>query len=163
MRRVAALLVVLCASAAAQVSAVDTVPLVGYARLAPMLRPSGDTLLVVNFWATWCAPCVEELPAFLAAADSMRGRPVKFLLVSLDLERDHDALPRFLRAHAIALPVVHLVEPRPDAWIPKIDTAWTGSIPATLFVRGGRTTFAERPWLAPELMRAIRDQLHTNQ
>jgi thiol-disulfide isomerase/thioredoxin len=158
----AVVLALLCCVAEAASSDTDSVPLLGYDLLAPMLRPVADTLLVVNFWATWCQPCVEELPAFLEAADSAHGRPVRFLLVSMDLERAHEALPDFLRSHRITLPVVHLIEARPDRWIPQIDSTWTGSLPATMFVRGSKKTFEEHPWQASELWRAILKQLSTS-
>src|SRR5262245_56135521 len=71
-----------------------------------------DSVLVINFWATWCKPCVKELPNFEAAREEYKGKPVKFLLVSLDFKRELDArvIP-FVKTKNLLSPVVLLDEP----------------------------------------------------
>lgn len=56
-------------------------------------------VLVLNFWATWCPPCVEELPSLMNLQDRMRGHGVTVLGVSIDV--DGDAYHRFLKLHNI--------------------------------------------------------------
>ncbi len=94
---------------------------------------STDTIYIVNFWATWCAPCVAELPEFNALENHFTGMPVKVLLVSLDFKEDHTfKLARFLELKHIKPEVVWLKDTNPNDFIPKIENSWEGSIPATM-------------------------------
>jgi thiol-disulfide isomerase/thioredoxin len=121
-----------------------------------------DTLLVINFWATWCRPCVEELPYFEAATAEFSDMPVRFLMVSLDFKRE--LKPRvipFVEGRKMKAEVVLLDEPDYNSWIPRIDTGWTGGIPATLMVnnRTGKKKFYEKPFEKEELTNAIQEML----
>ena len=96
---------------------------------------SKDTLYIINFWATWCAPCVAELPEFNTLQTKYANMPVKVLLVSLDFKGDNTfKLEGFLKKKNIAPEVVWLSETNPNTFIPKIDDSWQGSIPATVIV-----------------------------
>ena len=57
---------------------------------APLLELNNDTVYVINFWATWCGPCVEEMPYFEQLHARMAEKPVKVLLVSMDFKKDLD-------------------------------------------------------------------------
>jgi thiol-disulfide isomerase/thioredoxin len=93
-----------------------------------------DTLYVVNFWATWCGPCVAELPEFNRIDSAWQGKPVRVLLVSLDFPEAWPAkLKEFLQKKQIKPEVYWLDESDANAFIPKISTNWSGAIPATLF------------------------------
>ncbi|KAA6457202.1 TlpA family protein disulfide reductase [Acidobacteria bacterium AB60] len=57
-------------------------------------------IVVVSFWATWCAPCQEELPRLAQIAASYAGKPVEFVLVSIDDAKDRAKLqPALDRLH----------------------------------------------------------------
>jgi thiol-disulfide isomerase/thioredoxin len=100
---------------------------------------SKDTLYIINFWATWCAPCVQELPEFNKLAEYYAGKPVKIIMVSLDFKEDYPArLALFLHRKPLTPQVVWLSETDPNTFIPKIDAGWQGSIPATVVVHPGR-------------------------
>ena len=100
---------------------------------------SKDTLYIINFWATWCAPCVGELPEFNALHSKYANMPVKVLLVSLDFKGDNTfKLARFLELKKIKPEVVWLSDTDPNVFIPKIDNSWEGSIPATVIVQPGK-------------------------
>ncbi len=58
-------------------------------RLADLAK--GSDVLVVNFWATWCPPCLDELPSLVALADGLRGRDVAFVAISYDDDWDAQA------------------------------------------------------------------------
>jgi thiol-disulfide isomerase/thioredoxin len=120
----------------------------------------GDSILVVNFWATWCKPCVNELPGIGEAAAAMKDQPVKFLLVSLDFRRELESrvIP-FVQERGIGLPVVLLDEPDYNSWIDRVDSSWSGAIPATLLLdrRDGRRRLYEKEFAKGELEQAIRD------
>ena len=100
---------------------------------------SKDTLYIINFWATWCAPCVGELPEFNALESKYANMPVKVLLVSLDFKGDNTfKLASFLKRKNITPEVVWLSDTNPNIFIPKIDNSWEGSIPATVIVHPGK-------------------------
>ena len=102
-----------------------------------------DTAYVVNFWATWCKPCVEELPAF-DSLQILKMKSVKVILVSLDFSEELDKKVKpFLVKHNIQSECVLLDEVNGNDFINKISLSWSGAIPATLFKKGTRKDFAE--------------------
>lgn len=118
---------------------------VNLAQLQSRILTTSDTTYVVNFWATWCRPCIEELPAFEALARKYSREQVVVILVSLDQPQDRLAkVEPFIRRRGYTKStVVVLNEPKPHLWIDKVDPSWSGSIPATLFIRGNRRLFGE--------------------
>ena len=120
------------------------IPVYSFKEIEPILNRANDTVYVYNFWATWCVPCVEELPAFLKFDSAMRHQPVRMLLVSMDMKSAlKTKLVPFLKQRSITTPVVVLSDPDANAWIDKVDPSWSGTIPATLFVYKGRKLFHE--------------------
>lgn len=101
--------------------------------LEKRISASSDTVFVVNFWATWCVPCVKELPDFDSINTNYANQKVKVLLVSLDFKEDLNAkLLPFIANKKIKSEVVLLDETNANYFIPKVADAWTGAIPATL-------------------------------
>lgn len=102
-------------------------------QLMKRVAAGSDTVFVVNFWATWCGPCVKELPEFTKLADKYRGYPVKVLLVSLDFKKDYPKkITKFIHKKKLPHEVVWFNETNANEFIPKISNEWQGSIPATL-------------------------------
>lgn len=98
---------------------------------------------VVNFWATWCGPCVKELPYFEKL--HLENKNVKVILVSLDSKKDVDSkLNAFLQRKKITAQVVALTDKDYNTWLNKIDKDWSGAIPATYIFSGNQKLFAER-------------------
>lgn len=120
-----------------------------------------DTLYVVNFWATWCAPCVQELPEFAALEEKYKSLPVKILLVSLDFKETVPKIPLFIKRKKLTPEVAWLNETNANKFIPKIDDRWQGSIPATLLisVRHSYKSFFEGVITATQLSLLIDKQL----
>lgn len=105
---------------------------------------SKDTLYVLNFWATWCKPCVSELPVFDSLYNQTQNQKVKILLVSLDFsENISDKVNPFLKKNKIKPTVILLDEINGNDFINKISKIWSGSIPATLFKKGKKTVLIE--------------------
>jgi thiol-disulfide isomerase/thioredoxin len=99
-----------------------------------MAAKNGD-VLVINFWATFCKPCVAEIPSFIKIVDKYKSSQVKLLLVSLDLSSYYPAkIASFAKKNRFNTNIVWLQETNADYFCPKIDTTWSGSIPATLIV-----------------------------
>lgn len=121
----------------------------------------GD-ILVINFWATFCKPCVAEIPSFIKTVDKYKNRNIKLLLVSLDLPSFYPAkVSLFAKKHHFKTNIVWLDETNADYFCPRMDPKWSGSIPATIIINtktGYRKFFEEEIEAAvfeKELLKAI--------
>lgn len=122
--------------------------------IEPMLNPenTNDTTYVFNFWATYCASCIKELPHFEEAGEKYAGDKVKIVLVSLDFKsKIESGVVPFIKRKNIKLPVVVLSDPDADAWIDKVDPSWNGNLPATLVVKGDKKEFYDKEFTFEEL------------
>lgn len=114
-----------------------------YDDLEKSIITNSNTIYVINFWATWCAPCVKELPHFEKL--NAENKNVKVILVSLDFKDQFETkLLPFLEKKNIKSEVVFLSDKNYNDWLPKVDKDWSGSIPATWLVHGNKKLFAER-------------------
>ncbi|UOQ99970.1 TlpA family protein disulfide reductase [Hymenobacter sp. 5317J-9] len=122
-----------------------------------LARPT-DTTYVVNFWATWCAPCVKELPNFELLRAANAGKKVKVLLVSMDYASQLDKKVKpFVQQRRLKSEVVLLNESDPNTFIDKVDAKWSGALPFTLIFNNKskqRLTF-ERELSQAELTAAV--------
>lgn len=108
--------------------------------LLKRIHNKSDTIYVVNFWATWCKPCVAELPGFEKIHKEFKNRKMKVLLVSMDFKEELDKkLKNFLVKNKYTCEVVLLDEVNGNDFINKISNKWTGAIPATLIIKSGWT------------------------
>jgi len=103
--------------------------------LEKILKDPQNKLLVINFWATWCAPCVSEIPVFEKTAKLYDTSKVRFLLISLDFpsQIEKQLIP-FLKKNKITIDVAVMTDLDYNSWIDKVDPQWQGEIPATLFL-----------------------------
>jgi len=109
------------------------------------LHRNSDTLYVINFWATWCKPCVKELPYFELINENYKNQKVKVVLVSLDFAKNYQSmLLPFLNKKSIKSEVILLDDPNSNEWIDKVSTNWSGAIPATLIYIGNSRSFYEQ-------------------
>jgi len=92
-----------------------------------------DTIYIVNFWATWCIPCVGELPEFAALYHHYQGKPVKIIMVSCNLEAEYpEKLQAYVAEKHMEQEVVWLRDTDIDYFRPVIDERWSGQIPSTI-------------------------------
>ena len=116
-----------------QVPGVKPVKVLNFDQLEPYLNLKNDTVYLVNFWATWCAPCVAELPAIKAVEKKYTQKKFKVLLVSLDMPGNlKTRLIPFLLSNKITSDVILLNDPDQNRWIDRIDKSWSGEIPFTV-------------------------------
>ncbi len=111
------------------------------------MASGNDTIYVVNFWATWCAPCVAELPYFEMIDSVYRDKKVKVILLSSDFKKDIDSrLIPFIEKKKLHSEVNFLDELYDNEWIPKVDSGWQGNIPATKIysAKTGKSIFLPR-------------------
>lgn len=136
---------------------------IGSDDLKSLLNDSSDKLHIVNFWATWCSPCVTELPYFEEAAQKFEGEDVEVTLISLDFPSQVESrLVPFLEEKKITLKVLLMEELDYDKWIPEVDETWKGNLPATLIFNNakGKRQFVSRVLEKEELMKLIENNIN---
>lgn len=107
---------------------------------------------VINFWATWCAPCVKELPYFEQLQANYAKKGVEVILVSLDFPKQVDSkLKPFIEKHDLKSEVILLDDVDSNTWIPKVNEDWSGAIPATLIYNKKNRAFYGRTFTYEEL------------
>jgi len=137
----------------------QTAQLLKFEKLETLIHAKNDHIQVINFWATWCAPCVKEMPLFEKL--NLERKDVKVVLVSMDMDLDPDAqkIEKFIARKGIHSSVIILNERNPNLWINKIDKNWSGALPATLVINGmnGKRMFVERELHEGELEKLIEE------
>ena len=104
------------------------------ANLLNRIHNNSDTIYVVNFWATWCKPCIEELPDFEKFNRQNKTKIVKIILVSTDFKENlKEKVIPFLKKNYYSMECVLLDEINGNDFIDKINSKWSGAIPATYF------------------------------
>jgi len=125
-------------------------------KLEYFLKQKNDTTYVVNFWATWCVPCVQELPHFEELNAKYKTNKIKVMLVSLDMYKmvETKLLP-FIKEKQLKSDVVYLRDPDQNTWLPKVDSTWSGALPATLIYNKDRRKFYEKSFTYAELEKEV--------
>lgn len=128
-----------------------------YKSFEPFLKRNNDTIYVINFWATWCQPCIKELPYFEKLNTDYKNRKVKVILVSLDIKKQVESnLIPFIKRKNLQSEVIFLNDPDANSWISKIDPNWSGAIPATIIYNNNRSKFYEQSFTFEQLEKEIK-------
>lgn len=128
-----------------------------FAGIEKLLHKTNDTIYVVNFWATWCAPCIKELPHFDRINSEYKNRKVKVILVSLDMKKQIESnLIPFIKRKKIESQVVHLYAPDANEWIGKVSESWSGALPATIIYSADERQFYEQGFTYEDLENEIK-------
>lgn len=125
-----------------------------------LLHKDNDSTYIVNFWATWCKPCVKEMPYFEKIAETYAEDKVKVIFVSLDFpDRLGTQVVPFIEKNNIRSEVVLLDDDDANSWIPKVSTKWQGAIPATVIYTKDKRAFFERSFTYEELEKEVQSLL----
>ena len=123
-----------------------------------------DHPLIVNFWATFCVPCIKEIPYFQSTVARYQGQQVELILVSLDLPDYYPAkIASFAQSRGFTSSIVWLNETDADYFCPKVDPKWTGGIPSSLFINNKThyRRFFDRQLTEPQVEIEIKKMLAT--
>jgi thiol-disulfide isomerase/thioredoxin len=123
---------------------------------------NNDTIYVVNFWSTFCQPCIEEMPYLQSISKQYASKKVKLVFVSLDVKAFYPKkLNTFLKLHKITATTIWLNETNADFFCPAVDEKWSGAIPATIIVNNkkGYKQFYEEQFTPQQFEDALKKAL----
>ena len=123
------------------------IPFIQRGQIEHWKQADTDTIFVINFWATWCGPCVAELPAFERLNKRYKDKKVQVILVSNDFKKQVDTkLKPFVHKKKLKSRVVFMNESNPNNWVNLVSPDWSGALPATLIIskRKGKVLFFEK-------------------
>lgn len=131
-----------------------------YEQLEQRLNTESDTVYLVNFWATWCRPCVEELPDFLKLNEELKNENFKLILVSLDFSNQIEKRVKpFIKSRSIDAEVIVLDDPDANTWISKVDESWDGAIPVSLIIHQNKKEFYGSTLTYEELKKIVNPKI----
>ena len=121
--------------------------------LQKLLKTRSEKIQVINFWATWCGPCVKEMPLIEKVGQERADVHITLVSMDLDLDDNPDKVLRFVERKSIKSDVLILDAPDPNSWIDKIEKQWNGSLPATIVIntKTGKRAFAGKELKEGEL------------
>ena len=138
-------------------SSKDTIEVVDFDGLYSKIDLSVEKTYVINFWATWCAPCVKELPYFEEVNKEFKDKNTEVILVSLDFPSQIETkLKPYLKRNKIKSRVILLDDSKMNTWVPKVSEQWDGGIPATLIVNASNYNFYPKPFKKEELFTEVK-------
>lgn len=125
-----------------------------------LLHKDTDTTYVINFWATWCAPCVKEMPAFNRLHEEFKNEPLDITLISLDFGSSAvERVKKFSEKHGIKSRIVILDDPDSNSWINKVSPEWSGALPGTLIYNRDFRKFYEKEFNYKELYHIVKSKI----
>lgn len=149
----------ICLFSACEAMPRPAVRVVKFDALQHLMTRDSDHIEVINFWATWCKPCIKELPYFQSLHNNMADK-VNVTLISLDFaDVLHEKVIPFVMKRGLTPEVWLLDEIDYNSWIDRVDPSWSGAIPATLIInhQTGERKFVERELGEGEIEQMIKE------
>ena len=131
--------------------------IIDFQEFEKMTMASSEKLRVYNFWATWCAPCVKEMPYFQQIQEE--DQDIALIFISMDDGRKPERVTTFMERRKITSPVYLLNDVDYNKWIDKVSTDWSGAIPATLFIKADGSRFFHEGEVSYEELKAMIQKL----
>jgi len=124
--------------------------------LIDILNSRNDTTYVVNFWATWCSPCVAEIGFFEDLHRKTLDKKLKVILINLDFPNQvNKRVDPFISKKNLSAEIINMTELDYNSWISLVDSSWSGAIPATLIFQGDNKKFFEKEMSRQELFSEV--------
>jgi thiol-disulfide isomerase/thioredoxin len=140
--------------------------IIKWGELEKILSDSADSTTIMIFWASWCKPCLREIPVFEKIRKEKNVQAIRFIYVSLDFAKEKaEKLDPFVKNNLLGAKVLLLDEPNYNNWLKKVEPDWNGSIPMTLVLNNStkKRLFAESE-ITEQKLRSMIDSIsfHTN-
>ncbi|GJM33661.1 MAG: hypothetical protein DHS20C18_26620 [Saprospiraceae bacterium] len=127
-----------------------------FAEIATIFEQQTDSTYVINFWATWCKPCIEELPYFEELHDQFPGEKLRVILVSMDFPNQIESkLIPFVKEQRLRSDVMALIDLDYNSWIDKVTPEWSGAIPVTMIYNAKEKKFIDRQFESAEELKQL--------
>jgi peroxiredoxin len=121
-----------------------------------LLQNNSDKLRLINVWATWCGPCVEEFPEFVTMNHMYRDRGFEFVSISADDPSKRTNALKFLQRHQASGPNYIFTTDDKYKLIEAVDPKWEGALPYTILVEpGGKVVYAHQGIIDPDELKKI--------
>lgn len=135
-----------------------------YSDLQKIIDAQGDRPLILNFWSTYCPPCIKELPLFDSLEVAYKSRDIKVLLINLDAVKDLESrVYPFVKKQGIKQEIKLLNDQNYTKWTEQVDSSWYGALPATLMIKGHKRHFRFGSYDSFADLKATVDSLLVNQ
>ncbi len=134
-----------CSSQQSKMENGKRLEIVQFEALEALMEGDSEQIQVINFWATWCKPCIAEMPYIQALARN--NNEVHVTMVSLDFaEGFENKVVPFVKEKELITDVILLDNLDYNSWMNKVDPSWSGAIPATLVInhQNGKRKFIEK-------------------
>ncbi|MFQ3214500.1 MAG: thiol-disulfide isomerase/thioredoxin [Marivirga sp.] len=134
------------------------VKIIKVAELLILTSEQNQNPRIINFWATWCKPCIKEMPLFIEAAKQFPE--IDFIFISLDFADQVEKTALFAANKGMDAHSLYLIDDLDyDSWIDQVSPEWTGAIPATLFINASGKVLYEQEFEQGELRALLNSKL----
>ena len=154
-------LIFICLLTANKGFAQQKAALITFKQLQEVINTDSEKTYIINFWATWCRPCIAELPGLQKFFDENTNKNIELILVSFDFPNEIKQVNKFIEKKKLKPRVYLINEQDQNAFIDQVSAKWNGTIPATWFVNNlnKKQVFVEKPINEDEIHKYLKEIL----